>query len=147
VRLAQRVIEGRAARADLALEALRGMPSTCCPAGTTTGSSSSGERVRQHLLHGLEALSRALSTCGRQAEAVEAAMTVVAADPLRDSAHRALVEAHLQEGNVVEARRAFHACGATFREELGIEPSPAPTAYVRDAEPGVTLLREHAGAR
>ena len=37
----------------------------------------------------------------------EAAMFAVGIEPLRESAQRVLIEAHLAEGNLVEARRAF----------------------------------------
>src|SRR4051794_15378728 len=65
------------------------------------------ERVRQRLLHALEALSRKLIDAYRCAEAVEVAMMAVGAEPLRESAQRTLIEAHLAEGNRVEARRSF----------------------------------------
>ncbi len=65
------------------------------------------ERLRQRVLHALEALSRHLVAAGRIAEAVEAAMTAVGVEPLRESAQRAPVTAHLAEGNRVEARRCL----------------------------------------
>ncbi len=97
------------------------------------------ERVRQRLLHGLEALGRRLSAARRHAEAVDAALTAVAADPLRDSAHRLLVEVHLAEGNLTEARRAYRLCCETFRRELGVEPSRELTQLVRAAEQTAAL--------
>ena len=57
------------------------------------------------MLHALEALSRALTIMGRYGEAVEAALTAIVAEPLRESAQRALLEAHLAESNLIEARR------------------------------------------
>ena len=51
-------------------------------------------------------------------------MTAVHAEPLRESAQRALIDAHLGEGNVVEARRAFLVARQLLNRELGIEPSP-----------------------
>jgi DNA-binding SARP family transcriptional activator len=65
------------------------------------------ERIRSRVLHGLEALSRQLAEAGRADQAIEAAMLAVGADPLRESAQRALVEAHLAEGNWAEARRRY----------------------------------------
>jgi DNA-binding SARP family transcriptional activator len=80
------------------------------------------ERLRQRMLHALEALSRHLVETGRWGEAVEAAMTAVSVEPLRESAQRLLVEAHLAEGNLVEARRSFaHYC-VLLRAELDVEP-------------------------
>lgn len=92
------------------------------------------ERLRQRVLHALEALSRRLIEAGRWAEAVEVAMTAVAAEPLRESAQRALIDAHLAEGNWVEAHRTFQ----TYRDllwcELGVAPAADLSAKV--ASPG-----------
>ncbi|MGV9870870.1 AfsR/SARP family transcriptional regulator, partial [Rhodococcus koreensis] len=89
------------------------------------------ERIRQRTLHALDALSRQLSAVGRYAEAVEAAMTAVGAEPLRESAQRVLIEAHLGEGNLGEARRAFLTYYQCVGRELGIHPSSELAAMVR----------------
>jgi DNA-binding SARP family transcriptional activator len=89
------------------------------------------ERIRQRTLHALESLSRLLRELGRFGEAVEAAMTAVHAEPLRESAQRALIDAHLGEGNVIEARRAFLAYRQLLNRELGIQPSPCLGEAVR----------------
>jgi DNA-binding SARP family transcriptional activator len=80
------------------------------------------ERVRQRLLHALEALSVAFVHSGRCAEAIEVAMLAVSNEPLRESAQRALIEAHIAEGNWVEGRRRFDAYRHLMLRELGIEP-------------------------
>jgi DNA-binding SARP family transcriptional activator len=80
------------------------------------------ERIRQRLLHALEVLSRRLAEAGRCAEAVEAAIFAVSADPLRETANKVLIEAHLAEGNLVEGRRAYQRYRDTVRRELGVEP-------------------------
>jgi DNA-binding SARP family transcriptional activator len=89
------------------------------------------ERVRQRLLHALEALSRHLIQIGRCAEAVDAAISAVGVDPLRESASRILIEAHLAEGNLVEGRRAYERYRDTLGRELGVEPSQQLTDLVR----------------
>ncbi|WP_372665937.1 AfsR/SARP family transcriptional regulator [Amycolatopsis kentuckyensis] len=89
------------------------------------------ERVRQRLLHALEALSAALVRCGRCAEAVEAAMLAVGCEPLRESAQRTLLQAHLAEGNWIEARRHFEAYRSLLLRELGTEPPPAMARVLR----------------
>ena len=89
------------------------------------------ERVRQRLLHALEALSRQLVQLRRCAEAVEAAMMAVSVEPLRESAQRMLIQAHLAEGNWVEGRRSFEAYRAVLNCELGVEPHPEFVAAVR----------------
>lgn len=82
------------------------------------------ERVRQRLLHALEALSAVLVRSGRCGEAIEVAMLAVSSDPLRESAQRTLIEAHLAEGNWVEGRRRFDAYRQLLLRELGTEPDP-----------------------
>ncbi len=80
------------------------------------------ERLRQLFLHSLEALSRRLGSLGRHAQAVEAGIAAVAVEPLRESAQRALIEAHLAEGNISEAIRQFDRYAALLDRELGIRP-------------------------
>lgn len=53
------------------------------------------ERFYQLRLHALEALCDRLVTAGRHGEAIDAGLAAVAAEPLRESAHRALIKAHL----------------------------------------------------
>ncbi|WP_225877408.1 AfsR/SARP family transcriptional regulator [Streptomyces resistomycificus] len=82
------------------------------------------EHLRQLRLHALDALAEALVRQGRPALAMEAAWASVRAEPLRESAHRAVVSAHLAEDNVAEAVRHYEAFRRLLREELGVEPSP-----------------------
>jgi DNA-binding SARP family transcriptional activator len=92
------------------------------------------ERVRQRLLHALEAQSRQLTRQGRWAEAVEAAMMAVSAEPLRESAQRALIEAHIAEGNMVEGRRSFEAYRDMLDRELAAEPDPTLAELLRPVQ-------------
>ncbi|MFG3295920.1 BTAD domain-containing putative transcriptional regulator [Streptomyces sp. NPDC048179] len=81
------------------------------------------ERLRQLRLHALESLSVRLTVRGCHALALEAALRCVAIEPLRESAHCAVVAVHLAEHNVVEAVRHYEAFRRLLREELGLEPS------------------------
>lgn len=83
------------------------------------------ERLRQISLHALEELSRRLSSSHHHDLAILAGMAAVQADPLRETANRVLVEAHLGEGNVVEAVRHFDRFRGVLWRELGIEPDPS----------------------
>jgi hypothetical protein len=56
------------------------------------------ERLRQRVFHAMEQLSREMVRQGRFAEAVEAALVTVSAEPLRESGQRVLIEGHLAEG-------------------------------------------------
>jgi DNA-binding SARP family transcriptional activator len=81
------------------------------------------EALRQTRLHALESLARGLSASGRHSDAIQAALAAIRLEPLRESAHRTLIEMHLAEGNRSEARRQFQQCRRLLREELGVEPS------------------------
>jgi len=83
------------------------------------------EQFRQLRLLALETMCTELSAAGSYAMAVEAGLACIAAEPLRESAHRALIGAHLAEGNRVEAIRQFRLYEALVRDELGVEPSAA----------------------
>lgn len=97
------------------------------------------ERLRQLRLHALEALAEVLARRGEYGMATEAALAAVRADPLRESAHRALIGVHLAEGNVVEARRAYGECRATLRRELGLGPSARTTSLLQGLLPVLAL--------
>ena len=88
------------------------------------------ERIRQRLLHGVEALVARLLDEKRTAEAVDAALLAVGIDPLRESAQRALASAHLADGNMADARRTYDDYQAQLRRELGVDPSPEFAALV-----------------
>lgn len=82
------------------------------------------ERFRQLRLRALESLCDRLAAAGRLDEALEVGLLALAGEPLRESAHRALVRMHLADGNVVEALRQFRLCRRLLLEHLGVEPSP-----------------------
>ncbi|MEV4319020.1 BTAD domain-containing putative transcriptional regulator [Actinocrispum sp. NPDC049592] len=83
------------------------------------------EQYHQLRLHALEAMSERLIEAGRHGEAVAAGLAVVRAEPLRESAHRVLVKAHLAAGNRGAALRQYEQCRRILRAELGLEPSQA----------------------
>lgn len=81
------------------------------------------ERVRQRRLHTLEAACRRLACAGRFAEAVDAGLAAVAAEPLRESSHAAVIEVHLAQGNLIEASRQYEQLRDLLRDQLGARPS------------------------
>jgi DNA-binding SARP family transcriptional activator len=89
------------------------------------------ERQRQLRMHALEALSTSLCRLGRYPEAITAALTAVRAEPLRESAQRALISAHLYEGNTSEAVRQLDGYRQLLDCELGLAPSEQLIALVR----------------
>jgi DNA-binding SARP family transcriptional activator len=88
------------------------------------------ERLRQRLLHAFEAQSRQLLIEGRYAEALEVALLLVCADPLRESAQRALIECHLAEHNRAEAARVYTSYQTLLHAELRAEPDAALTRLI-----------------
>ncbi len=86
------------------------------------------ERVRQLRLHALEALAMRHLHHENYAEALDAALAAVLADPLRESAHRCVIETHLAEGNLAEARRQYDECRRLLARELQVAPSPTLVA-------------------
>jgi DNA-binding SARP family transcriptional activator len=83
------------------------------------------ERMRQLQLHALEALCSRLLGSGDYPRAVQVGLAATAAEPLRESAHRLLIQVHLAEGNVAEAVRQYELYRGLLATELGIEPSLA----------------------
>ena len=81
------------------------------------------ERFRQLRLHALESLCERLTAAAKFAQAVDAGLTAVSAEPLRESAHRTLVKAYLAEGNVAEALRQYRFCRKVLADDLGVVPS------------------------
>jgi DNA-binding SARP family transcriptional activator len=91
------------------------------------------ERQRQLRMHALERLSASLLRAERYPQAIAAALAAVRAEPLRESSQRALIGAHLAEGNISEAMRQLDAYRALLRAELGIAPSQPLESMVAGA--------------
>lgn len=81
-------------------------------------------------LRALEALCRKLQEMGRFGQAVQVGILVVAAEPLRESAQRALISAHLADGNLAAALERYDSFRELLRDDLGLEPSPRMQALV-----------------
>jgi DNA-binding SARP family transcriptional activator len=94
------------------------------------------ERLRQLRIHALDALTGRLIETGRYHDAIAAGLSSVAADPLRESAHRMVINAHLAEGNRSEALRHYDRFRELLADELGLEPSPRLTGLIRQLQGG-----------
>jgi len=93
------------------------------------------ERFRQLRLHALEQISERLTDAGLYSQALQAGLAAVAAEPLRESGHRQVVNTHLREGNISEALREYHSYARMLAEELGVAPSAAMKQLIRTAVP------------
>jgi DNA-binding SARP family transcriptional activator len=86
------------------------------------------ERMRQLCLQAMERMAASLLLAGQLDLAIEAALTVVVAEPLRESAHRILVDAYVAAGNRAEALRQYDWCCTLLRAELDLPPGDALVA-------------------
>jgi len=99
------------------------------------------ERHRQLSLHALESLCEYLTTTGRYGAAVLAGLTAIDRDPLRESAHRALMKVHLAEGNAGEVIKRYRQYETIAARDLGVEPS----AMMRSLLDEIRLATEASG--
>ncbi|WP_193777912.1 bacterial transcriptional activator domain-containing protein [Streptomyces sp. E5N298] len=99
------------------------------------------ERFRQLRLHALERLCERLTAEGRYGQALEAGLAAVDIEPLRESAHRAVLRVHVREGNAVEALRTYSAYEYLLAAELGLRPSTAMRRLIE------SVLAVRAGSR
>jgi DNA-binding SARP family transcriptional activator len=93
------------------------------------------EEWRQLRLHALEALADCLIDAGRFSDAASAAHAAIKVDPLRESAHAALIRVHIAEGNQSEALREFGRYDVLLHDELGLEPTSRLRRLVHFSSP------------
>ena len=143
---AGRLIEGTARGSDLDPSPCRLQACDLLPGWYDEWVVFERERLRQRVLHGMEALGRQLVRAQRPHEAVAAARRVVAFDPLRESAQRVLVEAQLAAGDTAGARASYAVYRDAALRLLGAPPSDALSALVH-APPAQRRSRADAAAR
>jgi DNA-binding SARP family transcriptional activator len=95
------------------------------------------ERLRQIRLHTLETVASRLLGLGLSGRAIEVGLEVVQLDPLRESAQRVLIAAHLHEDNLGEAMRHYIGFRELLGRELAIAPSARLTQMVADRLPSL----------
>jgi len=88
------------------------------------------ERYRQLRLHRLEQLSERAERNGQYSLALQAALAATASEPLRESAHRRVMQVHLAQSNPAEALRQYDLIRRLLRDELGLAPSAATRAVI-----------------
>ena len=95
------------------------------------------EHFRQIRLQALERTALELAAIGSFGRAAEMALAAVATEPLRESAHWALISVHIAQGNRSEAIRQYCIYRRMMREELDLEPSSQMDALLGPVEPAV----------
>ncbi|MCU1562329.1 MAG: DNA-binding transcriptional activator of the family [Arthrobacter sp.] len=82
------------------------------------------ERLNQRRLAALETLAERFLALGDGRHCAEAAGAAATIEPLRESAHRLLIQGHLSTGDYYPALRAFELFRTRLSDELGLQPSP-----------------------
>ena len=131
--LAHRLVnpDGAGREGDLNNEAIAALSDDLLPDWYDDWAVVEAEEWRQLRLHALDALAERLTAAGRYADATSAALVAVKAEPLRETAHAALIRVYLAEGNRAEALAAYQHYRALLRTELGLEPTPLIQALVK----------------
>jgi DNA-binding SARP family transcriptional activator len=80
-------------------------------------------RLRELAVAALAALVEHHEAADQVGEAIRSAQRVVALDPLREAAHRKLMQLYLQRGREEEALRQYQECALVLRRELAIAPA------------------------
>jgi DNA-binding SARP family transcriptional activator len=81
------------------------------------------ERWDQLRVHALEQLAQQLVAADQHMFALQAALTAIGVEPIRESAHRTLICIHLAEGNRVSALHQYRRYQRDLARELGVRPS------------------------
>jgi DNA-binding SARP family transcriptional activator len=81
-------------------------------------------------LHSLEWLAGHLVAVGRHMDALEAGLAAVAIEPYRESAHRALINAYMAEGNSASALAQYQRCQQLLMRDLGVRPTAQLRALI-----------------
>lgn len=93
------------------------------------------ERWDQVRLHTLESLAKQLCSEEQYLGALQTALAAVAIDPIRETAHRIVIEVHMAEGNVASALKHYQRYRALLHRELGVAPSPRMAELARALMP------------
>jgi DNA-binding SARP family transcriptional activator len=102
------------------------------------------ERLRELYLGALRRLLAHDMAAQAYDAALQTALRLVHADPLREEAHRDLMRLYYLLGREADALRAYEQCCKILDEELGIEPDPATVSLYEEIR---SLQQRHAWER
>jgi DNA-binding SARP family transcriptional activator len=91
----------------------------------------SRQELRQLRMISLETVAAAQLAEGRSAFALAVALCVAYEEPLRESVHRLVIQAHLAQGNWAEAARHYHRYRSQLWTELQLRPGVGLEALMR----------------
>jgi DNA-binding SARP family transcriptional activator/pimeloyl-ACP methyl ester carboxylesterase len=92
------------------------------------------QRLRELALTALERLLALDLTAGALEQAVATGLRLLALDPLRESAHRTLMDAYVRQGRRTAALRQYQRCVEVLQRELGVAPEAATTRRFREIQ-------------
>jgi DNA-binding SARP family transcriptional activator len=107
------------------------------------------ESLRQLRLHALETLARACLAADRPGDALTLALAAVGVDPLRESAQRIVISAHLLEDNGAAAMQQYAQYRDLLWTEMQLRPSKQLQALLADvcgSTRGIEALHERVPA-
>jgi DNA-binding SARP family transcriptional activator len=90
------------------------------------------ERYDHLVVVGCETASAAATALGDTTGALAFASQAIRRAPLRESAHRCHMAAHMRAGNRAEALRSYERIRRVLAEELGVDPAPETEAAYLD---------------
>ncbi|MFE4823852.1 BTAD domain-containing putative transcriptional regulator [Streptomyces sp. NPDC056704] len=90
------------------------------------------ERWGHIRLHALESLAQQFLDSGRYLPALQAALAATSVDPIRETAHRIMMEVYVAEGNVACAIKCYKNYREFLEKELGAAPSSRMAMLARD---------------
>jgi DNA-binding SARP family transcriptional activator len=99
------------------------------------------ERLRQLRLEALDTLADRLIAAGRAGLAMQAGLAALSTDPMRESSCQRVIQAHLFQGNLVQAHHQYDSYAALLRGELGVDPSPLTRRLFSADERGLVGTR------
>jgi DNA-binding SARP family transcriptional activator/pimeloyl-ACP methyl ester carboxylesterase len=91
-------------------------------------------RLRELALTALERLLALDLTAGALEQAVATGLRLLALDPLRESAHRTLMDAYVRQGRRTAALRQYQRCVEALQRELRVAPEAATTRRFREIQ-------------
>ncbi|CAG0934347.1 Transcriptional regulatory protein MoaR1 [Thermoflexales bacterium] len=98
------------------------------------------EKYRQLWLDGLEVLAACYTALNQPRAALEVAQNVIDHDPLRESAWRQIMAAHVALDETGLALRAYHTCVTQLYNEVGAGPGPETQRLYRQIRGGSSIL-------
>ncbi|MGW7647113.1 AfsR/SARP family transcriptional regulator [Streptomyces bobili] len=124
---ARQIVDGQAPPPADSETLIEGLTRELLPGWSDEWLDADRERWDQMRLYTLEGLAHRFLTAQQYLPALRAALAATTIDPIRETAHRTVMEIYLAEGNVASAVRCYQQYEAYVQRELDVSPSPQMT--------------------